>query len=296
MLGGIFIMETGNKMDYQASDILQNMRDVMNKKGLLIAFLFIINISFTILFQFLFKNNILTLLNARNIDNPKVVLNAFDFNFILSILLLIVLTTFIYGLLTRITFNEMMHFEKKHNSRSIMTQLFQYLLFSFVFYIIIFVGMLVFVIVGFVFAQIPLLGILIIIGMVIGLIIAVFYYVGYYRFIPYIALAEGIDDVFGKSKKYIKGHLTLSIVLIIFNSVISNILSNYSDNVFRDDKMIIFIILTIITQIFSFSLIFFDIAFVFTGYKREYLINQENLKDDELKIESQVDSWHMKDL
>lgn len=269
--------------NYQASDVLNNMKEVFKNKKLFIVLLFIIQAGINILVSIVFKKNYSTLINAKNIKDSKELLEIFDIRFMLSILVIFIVSIIINGLLTKITYQEIT--DKKNNS-SIITQFFHYFIMNVVLFLIIIIGLIVFGVVVTMFVLIPILGLIVAIFLILGMFILLFYYLGYYRFIPYIAMAEGIDDVFSKSKRSIKGHLALSIILIIFNSGLSEIFSRLEINTISNDKLVLLVVVIIISQIISFSLQFFDIAFVFTGLKHDYIRKQEILESNENPVDT----------
>lgn len=256
------------------------MKNTIKNKGIYITLLFLVQTSCMLSLIILFKNNFLTLLNAKT---TKVLLGALDARFILSVLLTLIISMVVYGLLSKITFEEILN---KKNHRPIIIQLFQYFLMYIAFNLVIIAVGIGLGLTLIILIRIPLLGP---IFFILCVIVFSFYYHGYYRFIPYIAMAEGMEDVFGKSKRYIKGHLMLSIILLIFNSGLYEIFINLELDAFRNEKMVLFIVLLIIYQIILFSLIFFDIAFVFTCSKQGYIDYHkplepftENQADDEI--------------
>lgn len=140
--------------------------------------------------------------------------NAFDIRYIFSISMTFIISTFVYGLLSKITYQEIMN---QKIERSILKHFLKCFFMYFVYYLIVLSAIFVLLVVSYMFFLMPIIGIIIVLLCIMGVFILSLYYVGYYRFIPYIAMTEGISDVFSKSKQCIKGHLVPSIILMIIN-------------------------------------------------------------------------------
>ncbi|QVK18915.1 hypothetical protein KHQ81_04180 [Mycoplasmatota bacterium] len=277
--------------NFQVEDILHNMVEVFRKKGLIITLLFIIQSVFALLMYFKFENTYSVLLNPERMKDSKAILEAYGPKIFLLILLTTTLSIIIYGLLTKITYKEIILYKIR---KPIITQFLHYFLMYIVFFLIMFVGFIIYFIFIGIFVSFGPLGLLLVIGLSIGLLIIMFYYMGYYRFIPYIAMTEGSDGVFNKTKRCIKGHLVFSIILIILAGGITSIFNRLEANAFASDRMILFIVLLIISQFISFLFSFLDIVFVFTGLKYHNL--RYSFKNNTDDMDDNDELFHLSDI
>lgn len=255
-----------SKTNYKILDILKNIDDVITNKGAYIGLLFVVQTIFSILLYFVFKENYGTILNAVRINYERPFINLFTSQYILSILSMLIISTFIYGILSKITYQEIMN---KKIERSIITQFFQCFVMYFTYYIIIFLTIFLIIIVSVLLLLMPIIGRWLIILFALGVFILSLYLIGYYRFIPYIAIIEGFNEVFSKSKQCINGHLALSIILFILSTGLYEIFSSLNENI------VLFILIIIFSNIFLFIFNFFDIAFIITGLKHYDITKQK---------------------
>lgn len=256
-----------SKSNYQVIDILKNMNYVIKNKGVYIGLLFVVQTIFSILLFLVFKENYGTILNALRINYEAPYINVFTSQYILSILSMLIISTLINGILSIITYQEIMN---KKIERSIIIQFFQCFLMYLTYYIIIFLIIILIVIVSILLLLIPIIGKWLLILLALGVFILSLYLVGYYRFIPYIAITEGFNEVFRKSKQCIKSHLALSIFIFILNTGIYEFLLIFL--VIRNE---IFILIVIFSNIFLFIFNFFDIAFIITRLKQYDITKQK---------------------
>ncbi len=271
--------------NYLGSDIISNMSDVLRKRGILIFLLFLIQLLFSIMIQLLFKEKLQALIRLQE-KNSDVVLKEFfnilSADFVLAIIFSVIISLLFQAILTKISIQVIL--SKKTVNKSGVKQFFHFFIGYLLFYLIFIIAVFVFVFVGVILALIPILGILLLIFLIIGMIAGSFYYLGYYRFVPYVAMVDDVENLFRNTKLYIKGHLFLSIIVLIINSVFTEILSYYANVSAINNNTLILVIIDIIANIVSYTFILFDIVFVLTGCEK----SQEMLMEDKEEDGTQV--------
>ncbi len=274
------MMKYDSFRDYDASDIIEHMKEVIKARGPFIAVLLGIYVTVNIFTMLILQKKYISLMNMQNLTEHLQVFRElgqiFDLKYFLTLLLSTLCISLILVLLTRMTANVVLRVKENRYQKSIIIQYLHYLIMYLAYFAVFFVIGIVLGLVSLIFVLIPILGILIFFFLMIGLFVFYFYFAGYYRFIPYIAVFDFLDGIFGASKRYIKNHLGLSIFVLIFFMVINCIISVYIQTSLVNNQIVTFVILSIISTVFVFTMTFFDIAFVITGYKREYLEYKEN--------------------
>lgn len=251
-------------------EIVQNMKLVFNKRKFTIFILCLINILTSIFIQIIFsdklhKINNLNLLNTQDIE-PEKIFNLFDSKYFIMVLITFIIPVIIYGILAIISSDIL--FSTISNP---LKRLFKYFIMYLVYIFIIILLAFSYLFISIVLSFIPILGIIFILLLTLAFIALIIYFAGYYRFLPYIAVTDGMSGLFNKAKLYIKGNFIISVLVIILIYAINQTMlwfySEYINNIY------IICIAAIIIDIILFTLNFFDIALVYTG--KQSLTNVE---------------------
>jgi|SRR5690554_1706151 len=264
-------MKTNN---YGIPEIIQNIKLVFQKKKVFIIFLFLIELVYTILLNIKYHDKLSDIIALDSIEKISFenFSNIFDAQFIIGVIISTILPFIIYGILASISYDVLFINKEKV---SLPKRFIRYISMTLIYNVILIFIVFIYIILIVVFAFIPLLNILAFILLSIALIALIFYLSGYYRFVNYVAMTEGMDNAFSKSKSYIKGNFIISIILIILVAVVNEInsyfLSLYVSN------LIIVSILSTITCLIIFILSFLDISLIFTGKK---FVSENNNKED----------------
>ncbi len=265
--------------NYLVDNIFDNIKLVMKEKGKFIVIFFIIQIFLNIILYLIFNDSLTSYItqiqdNLKNGTSKEIIEKVFNVTFLLFGLLTYLITVLIAGLIVHTAFKTIINPEDKNHRRNIIRKYISFILMDVLYFLLLFFVLIGYFFICIIFSIMPILMILVALFLGIGIIIFVFYYSGYYRFVSYIGFFEGTTETFKKSKRYIKGHLGLSIFMMIISGLLSMILSIFikDDNHFST---------YIITEIFTSGIVFFftlfDITFIITGYKNIYY-NDNNEK------------------
>jgi len=156
--------------------------------------------------------------------------------------------------------------ENLNNKKTVFKQYVDLVLMFIILYLVIFLMFLSYLLFIIFFAFIPIIGIIFIVLGALFFICFIIYYLGYYRFVPYIALFDGRIRSFSKSKELIRGHLPLSIFVLILSQIPDLFLNYYID---RFEDFVAIIILNVVISIVAYSFILFEVSFVLTSYKKK---------------------------
>lgn len=245
-------------------EVIQNMKLVFNKSKLMVFLLGLVNVLISIivhinLFEKLQKLNDLQYDKDLTIEK---VLEIFDNKFILALIISFIVPMVIYGILSIISSNVI--FGEKistSNFKCFINYIIMYLVLVFLIFFIIFAY--IFSVVALVF--LPIIGLIFIIFLSLAFIAFMIYFAGYYRYIPYVAVSDGLSKVFRKSKLYIKGNFIISIIALIFATIINQIMSwtyaQYKNDIYK------LCIVIFILEVLLFIIYFFQISLVYTGKK-----------------------------
>lgn len=247
-------------------EIFQNMILVFKKRKSIIFFLILINTIISILLSvnvtdFLRKFN--ELINSQEIYiEYEKFLDLFNSKYFLMILISILIPLITYGILAIIC-NEIIF--EIHFFPSRFKRFLKYIMMYLVLVFIIIVILIAYIFISVIFLLIPFLGIILFLLFNLAFIAFLIYFFGYYRFIPYVAVTDDMSSAFEKSKLYIKGNFIISVITLIFNIAINEIMSwIFSEYVY---DIIILSIIIFILETIIFSLYFFNISLVYTGKK-----------------------------
>lgn len=255
------------KKDFSFSDILQNMKEVFSQKYIQIIIFFLIETAILITFNFYYMEDISNIRN-NHANSTNSIMFLLEPKYIILFSLSIVLYVLIVGSLVRFSYDVIMG-DKLCKRVSYTKQYVNFILNSLFLNLVVGLIFTVYIIFMLFFTLMPAIGIILVILGSLAFICFILYFMGYYRFMPYIALFDGRQTSFVKSYDLVSGHLLLSISVLIISGIITMIF-----NSFNSTANITIVIISIVTSVVSYLIVLFDISFILTSFKNK----KENIK------------------